>query len=312
LGDFNGDNKNDVVVSLVGNNLVGQEIALLGNGDGTFQTTPKTSAGVYFPQYGIPGDFNGDGKLDLAINIPGYCNGSCTTTPPATTYLLMGNGDGTFQAPVAAFPGYGPLAAADPNGDGKLDLVLQDSSSFAQIYLGNGDGTFSNTNNYVLNMPYLNAFAPVTGIAIADFNLDGKLDVASGDSVQLGNANGTFQGIPLGLIPTPTLISAVAIGDFHKNGTPDVAVTSTQDVNGTDFFHVYILSNDGTGKLTLSHTYTLQDSGEVIVTADFNGDGNLDLVVIGQDPITQYWGYSVLLGNGNGSFESPVFLSAER
>jgi hypothetical protein len=306
LGDFNGDRKMDVAVSTTGTFIAtGQEVVLLGNGDGTFQTTPKISAGVYFPQYAATGDFNGDGKLDLAISSSAICEVTCVNS--ASVNVLLGNGDGTFQVPVASIPTNAPLAAADLNSDGKLDLVLQYSSSFAQIYLGNGDGTFSNTNNYVLNMPYLNQFAPVSGIAIADFNLDGKLDIASGDSVQLGNANGTFQGIPLGLIPTPTLISAVAIGDFDKNGTPDVAVTSTQDVNGANSYYVYILSNDGTGKLTLSNTYTLQDSGEVIVTADFNGDGNLDLVVIGLDPITQYWGYSVLLGNGNGSFESPVF-----
>ena len=68
LGDFNGDSKTDVAVSIAGNNVAGQEIVLRGNGDGSIQTTPKTSAGVYFPQYAIAGDFNGDGKLDLAVS----------------------------------------------------------------------------------------------------------------------------------------------------------------------------------------------------------------------------------------------------
>jgi FG-GAP-like repeat len=214
----------------------------------------------------------------------------------------LGNGDGTFQAPVSSIPSDAPIAAADVNGDGKLDLIMETDPSIAQIYLGNGDGTFSDTSNYVLNIPGPRGVVLVTGIAIADFNLDGKLDIALGGSVQLGNGNGTFQGIPLGVVPTYP--NAIAIGDFEKKGTPDVAVLSTQDVSGTN---AYILRNDGTGKLSLINTYALQDSGFEIVTADFNGDGNLDLVVIGYDPTTQDWGYSVLLGNGNGTFQSPVF-----
>jgi hypothetical protein len=306
LGDFNGDGKIDVVVTIAGDNVPGREIVLLGKGDGTFQATPKTSVGVnILSSSAVVGDFNGDGKFDLVVSgVSGFCNGSCIG--PATTYFLLGNGDGTFKAPAVAFlGGGGPLAAADVNGDGKLDLVLESNLSFAQIYLGNGDGTFSNTTNYVLNMPNPYYGSGVNGIAISDFNLDGKLDIASGGSVQLGNGNGTFQGIPLGVPPNAP--GALAIGDFDKDGTPDVALLSSQDVNGTDTFYVYILKNDGTGKLSLIDTYTLQDSGIAIVTADFNGDGNLDLVVIGQDPIRSDWGYSVLLGNGNGSFQSPIF-----
>jgi len=122
------------------------------------------------------------------------------------------------------------------------------------------------------------------------------LDIAAG-GVLLGNGDGTFQGIPLGA--TPSAPTYAAIGDFDKNSTIDVAALSDSSL--------YILSNSGAGKLTLTHTYALQEPGYGIVTADFNGDGNLDLLVVQTNPITQLWGYSILLGNGDGSFQAPVF-----
>jgi hypothetical protein len=105
-----------------------------------------------------------------------------------------------FQTPQFFGPttdpldGASALGGADFNGDGKGDLALQGHPSFldtAEIYLGNGDGTFSKANNYPLgNSPQLNSF----GIAIADFNGDGKADIAASNVVLLGNGDGTFQG----------------------------------------------------------------------------------------------------------------------
>ena len=71
---------------------------------------------------------------------------------------------------------------------------------------------------------------------------------------------------------------------------------------------VYILTSNGVGALSLAHTYTLQHYGNAIVTADFNGDGNLDLAVIGSNSAGN-WAYSVLLGNGDGTFQAPVYYA---
>jgi FG-GAP-like repeat/Abnormal spindle-like microcephaly-assoc'd, ASPM-SPD-2-Hydin len=302
LGDFNGDGKVDVAVSLSGDNVAGEEVVFLGNGDGTFQTG-KTSTGVTYPISVVAGDFNGDGKLDLVIAGTPACNGTCA---PITTSILLGNGDGTFQAPATIFSNSGPLAAGDVNGDGKLDLVLlnivttspvSSPAQLVQVYLGNGDGTFSNPYNY---FPAPTSYSGV-GLALADFNRDGNLDVAASNNVLLGNGNGTFQGWTSVWLPNP--ISAAVAGIFVKNGAPDLAALSSGYSDTT----LYILTNDGTGTLTTAHTYDLQQLGSAIATADVNGDGNLDLVVQGSDLFEPAnWSYIVLLGNGDGSFQPPV------
>jgi hypothetical protein len=298
LADFNGDKKTDLAVSIFDATAPGQEIVFLGNGDGTFQAG-KVSAGVDGPESVVAGDFNGDGKLDLAISFFGIPSSGL----PGVA-VLLGNGDGTFQAPTVVISTDGNLFAADVNGDGKVDLVLQNFPgprvSWAEIYLGNGDGTFSNNHSYFLSVEPFSSLTPV----IADFNLDGKPDVAAGNYLMLGNGDGTFQGV--GGLPLPfvncscTQLGAAVVGDFNKNAAPYVA--AAVPAVGTNN-NLYILSNDGTGTLALANTYTLQQATAGIATGDLNGDGNLDLVAVGAA------GYSVLLGNGDGSFQTPVFSS---
>jgi len=243
LGDFNSDTKTDVAVS-----AAGEEIVFLGNGDGTFQSTPKTSVGVSNPAFVVVVDFNGDGKPDLAITCYG-CN------PQDGVFLLLGNGDGTFQAPAALLSVYGQsvIAPADLNGDGRMDLVVEQDATVVQIYLQNSDGTFSNDNSYVMTMPTIYyGSASYTGIVISDLNHDGKLDIAAENGVLLGNGDGSFQGIQFSSVPTRTVPYAAAevVGDFEKNGRMDAAA-----ISGTS---LYILQNNGQGNLSLLHTYTLQ------------------------------------------------------
>jgi hypothetical protein len=281
VGDFNGDGRldlavtNSMCVGLRDCTEPGSVTILLGKGDGTFRRGGDYVAGVGIAAYSIAaGDFNHDGKLDLAVaNFGNYSQGGSIS-------VLLGKGDGTFKPQATYFGGYFPasLAAADLNGDGKLDLAVYSPEVGGQqegilAFLGNGDGTFQ---PYVLSSTGTSTLS----FTLGDLNGDGKLDAitANGNggpgtvSVMLGNGDGTFQ--PQVNYETGGFPSAVAVADFNGDGKLDVVEV---DYGGRV---ARMLLGNGDGTLTVpSNSYQVGDIDQgTILTADLNGDGQPDLV----------------------------------
>jgi hypothetical protein len=198
---------------------------LLGNGDGTFQpAVPYSSGGLSATSVAVA-DVNGDGDPDLLVANDCAADSSCGSSGNAA--VLLGNGDGTFQTAVEYGPGgrfpYS-VVAADVNGDGKLDLLVANQCADSVcadgalgVLLGNGNGTFQPASSTAIPPE---SFA---AIVLADFNNDGKLDVASGGGVLLlGNGDGSFRA--------PALLGAsgfgIAAGDLNRDGRPDLVTGS--------------------------------------------------------------------------------------
>jgi hypothetical protein len=253
-------------------------------------------AGTSTPLFATVGDFNRDGKLDVAV-----------TNDGANISVLLGNGDGTFQSPVSYAAGQMPLGivTADLNGDGNLDLAVVDQifgSSSVSVLLGNGDGTF--------RVPLTATTGSESAqVVAADLNGDGKLDLAVTNadsttvSILLGNGNGTFQKevqYNAGFEP-----NGIATGDLNGDGRLDLVVS---DFNLGTSGDVAVLLGNGDGTFQAPVQYTTGNGPTSVVAADFNGDGKLDLAVANYNP---YGGngsgsVSILLGNGDGSFQAQV------
>ena len=241
-----------------------------------FSAEGLLSLGSISPAGVAVGDFNGDGKADLAVAIT---NGSTSSVT-----ILLGKGDGTFQPPVSyPVPAATFVAVADFNGDGNPDIAVANFSTTQtlSLLLGNGDGTFRTAINYSLN-------GIGTGnLVAADFNGDGKADLLAGNAVLLGNGDGTFQA-PL-LLPGSPFFQNTQVGDFNGDGKLDVVIANP-------FLAIAFGNGDG----TFQRFSSLLDStvGGALVAADFDGDGNLDLAVqTDRDTL-------VRLGNGDGTFQS--------
>jgi hypothetical protein len=297
VGDVNGDGKIDLIAVTPTEPTVW---IMLGNGNGTFQAPTSISLPDVINTAGVvAGDFNKDGKLDLAIAAGTFSGG--------VVAILLGKGNGTFETEVD-YPTTGSFSVitGDFNGDGKPDLAVGNAyvgggGDTISILLGKGDGTFQS---------YIPVPVPGDGddsLATADLNHDGKLDLvvasaynlAGGVSVLLGNGNGTFA--PAVSYPSPTVVSAsnaVAIGDFNGDGKPDIAATN---YDGYDV-SVFIGVGDGTFKNAVNYPGSLYPVG--LVTGDFNGDGRLDIASVA--------GYissaavTVLIGKGDGTFTTHV------
>jgi hypothetical protein len=306
VGDFNGDGKLDIVTANY-TPAGGSVSVLLGKGDGTFQTALNyslpTEAGLtQTPTSLAVGDFNKDGKLDVAVTastfLPGFCygyDGNYCSAPVVTGYInvLIGNGAGNFSADNvqgAGDPYPVGITAADFNGDGNLDLAVGGSYSVS-VQLGNGNGTFGNP-------VFLNG-AAADSVAVGDFNGDGKLDlVTSAGQVFLGNGNGTFApATVVGTAPNPV---SVAVADFNHDGKLDI-------VTGGGIVSVVLGNADGTFGPAVN---SASGGGPALAVGDFNRDGFPDLVVANAASNT----VSVLLNPAEGQvhwfavsgFPSPV------
>lgn len=303
-GDVNGDGIADLVLIDQGTDDTNDLLTiLLGVKNGTLTPDPNgpISLGGAYTDVAV-GDFNNDGKLDIATISASYIK------------IWLGNGTGGFsQAPTSPIDmtalnlfGAYKVGLGDFNRDGKLDLLILTGTEGASvaIFAGDGTGGFNLVTSPVTIGP------AAMSLTVADFNQDGYLDVAltcpyaNEVIVLLGDGSGRLVQDPeRGTFPTTVLPFYIAHGDFNGDGKVDLLVVHETTLT--------IFLGDGAGGFTAQPDISPAGAYDLRTPAigDLDGDGKLDLAVPNaDDPFNNVF---ILLGDGSGGFQAAALSPLE-
>lgn len=277
LGDFNGDKKVDLV-------LFGDPITFFpGNADGTFGSPVNSTVNSGGSGCSATADFNKDEKLDITTG----------------SEVLLGNGNGTFQAPIAVVNGSCGVAVGDFNNDGIPDMVTGDSGTptKVRVFVGDGTGNFKTSTVYQTG-DY--AGLGVSGFAVDFFSGGTDVDIAvenieSGDvTLLLGKGTGAFTIGKSFAVSTGGIFS----GDFNGDKKIDLAVRDLQGIG--------VLLGNGNGTFIAQTAQNVPRTVGTIHLTDFNGDNKADVIAASTSGAPT----AVLLGNGNDTFGTTIPLPA--
>lgn len=314
--DVNGDGIPDLLYP------EGPEVAL-GKGDGTFGPVVSYEQPSYYLATCIFHDMDGDGHLDAVC---GYAETTTGDITGATDLIILhGNPDGSFNTtPISQtrfgdydteYDGFGtfqyPLYVADVNGDGILDVIGGSGDGLAVLY-GGPNLTYNKPLHYAVGLiqPLTTGAYSLNQGQVLDVNGDGHPDVVAtgpnGIYVSYGKPDGTFTAA---FAPeVAEVIGYPTVADFNGDGIPDIAATGDTAIKvsfgkGDGTFSAPVALGNNTGGVNFSTP--LSATNAHIAHGDFNGDGKVDLMVIGSPSIYVYQSY-ILWGNGDGTFQEPV------
>jgi FG-GAP-like repeat/IPT/TIG domain len=302
----------DTLPDIVGGATDGKVSVLRNKGDGTFAAS---AAYVASTAYGVQGvaiaDVNGDKRPDVIASIP-------DPTGASGIAVLLGNGDGTLQAPIyssttVADASYQDtpttVAVRDFNRDGKIDVALgfrPGGANHTVLRVFNGDGT-GHFQQFGSAYGVTDTYGAVDHLTVADLTGDGAPDIVASNStcgynggnivVLVNQGNGLFTATQSGL----QCPSNVVVGDFNNDKIPDLATTTGVVLRNGRSATVLLGKDDGTFPTT--KTTSVAANPNVAVAGDFNRDGKVDLVAGGDggNLVTS-------LGNGDGTFQPAILF----
>jgi hypothetical protein len=289
LLDLNGDGKLDLMTPYY---------VQFGKGDGSFGNPTSYSTGTgETATFAVPGDFNGDGLIDLAVTFG--------SSPAGWVGVLRGTGVGAFSQTPEYSTGDGvsvnAFALGDLDGDRILDLAMASEAQHGvpkvSVLRGKGGGAFEAKQDFNANA--------ATAIALGDLNGDGKLDIVTSEaSVLLKQGGGTFT-LRSDSQPRADPVS-LALGDLDGDGKLDIVRTNgVEDLGGTPN-SISVLLGWGDGAFIPNADYATSSSPGAVALGDLNGDGKLDIVVANHGAASAIESVIVLLGRSDGTFSAKV------